>query len=425
MKIKLEKSTLNFLQNSILAVISSLFIGIGGYLIRRILANSLSIDDFAFFYFFMACTTILNSIFNFGTPDMLLFNLRKSNQANEADNNWSIFSTVCRFNLYIFTTISIVYTAYLLLLSKNISYYFTVPYFILFVFDGIFYSTMNSLKLFNLLYLLQVSRTLLLVIFAYILSSHQGVVGAISAFSLTLLITGTVFLIYLRRMSQGKCFQKPDWEIFRSRWSSCLCLQILSFNPMIFNELATIMLSFFSSTSEIATFNIALPVAMIIRSFYCIGIVLIPFVGEMKYDNNYAKIRTYLHCGIGVVLLACLCMIPFFHTFGKWMLCLLFGEKFQNAAFSAFLLSETMLIAFIGQMNINILNTLNKEKESSILTLATVAFSIILYAISAKFGGSDWTSAACLLSAILWSSLSYIALTNKLNQTATNKSCAK
>ncbi len=410
MNLKWDKTALGFLKNSILSVFASLVVGIGGYLIRRILANTLSVEDFADFYFLMAAATMLVVLFRFGTADMLLFSMAGMEKTAENPKAWNLFSGVCRFNLYVFSGVSIICLLFSLFSTQRIVFCFLIPFFLLFAFEEIFNNALNALKLFREQYGLKCLKTLLMLALVCFCSSQWGLPGTIIAFNIPMVVTGVGAVICLWRISSGFCFRKPEWNSLRSSWRSCLSLLFLSFNVMIFNELGTVMLTLFSMPSETAVFNIALPIAMIIRSFYCIVMVLVPFVGEMKCDNDYSKIRRYLHCGIVGVLLTVIFIIPLFRFWGRWMLILLFGEQFQNAVFSAFLLSETMLIAFIGQMNINILNTLNKEKESAILTLLIVFFSIAAYAISAKLGGADWTAAACLISAFLWSIISYIVL---------------
>jgi O-antigen/teichoic acid export membrane protein len=416
MKLTWDKSTLSFLRSSVLSAAASLFVGLGGYLIRRILANTLSVDDFARFYFLMAAATMLVVFFRLGTADLLLFGMSGMERPQKNPGAWNLFSGICRFNLYVFFALSVICAAPALFSSQRTTLFLLIPFFLLFSFETLFNNALNALKLFREQYGLQCLKTLLMVILVCICSSRWGVSGTIAAFNLPMLFTGLLAFIWLKRVSAGTCFRKPDRKLLVPLRQNCLWLFLLSFSPVIFNELGTVMLTLFSTNVETAVFNIALPVAMIIRSFYCVVTVLIPFVGEMKCCNDYEKIRKYLHGGAGVVLLAAVALIPFFLFFGRWLLVLLFGGQFRNAVFPAFLLSEAMLIAFLGQMNINILNTLDQEKISAVLTLQTALFSVVTYAVSAKLGGADWTAAACLLSALLWSVLSYSALIRYLRK---------
>ena len=183
---------------------------------------------------------------------------------------------------------------------------------------------------------------------------------------------------------------------------------------MIFNELATTILAGASSLREVAFFNIAVPVAMIIRSFYCVTMVFVPFAGAMKNSGDYRKLALCIRVSAGCSILAGILLIPVFVFFGRGAIRLLFGAAYADAAWASFLLSEAMMIAFSGQMNINTLNTLGLEKLSARISLLTAAFAVVAYIPLARFRGAEGIAAGCLAAAILWSVLSYAALMRRI-----------
>ena len=96
-----DKIFQEFFRGSILSVIATCIIGVANYLVRRIMADSLSIDNYAAFYGIFAFFSLLVILFRFGTAEVLLFiipDLRNRMNENVARK---MFSTICNFNFII------------------------------------------------------------------------------------------------------------------------------------------------------------------------------------------------------------------------------------------------------------------------------------------------------------------------------------
>ena len=401
-----------------LSVAASLLVGVFAYLVRRVFAGSLSVDDYATLYSLMAMGTLIVGIFRFGTAEAVLFALSGMKDP-EGEEGGRLFSGVCVWNAAVFALVTLGAAGFFLaggrpagVAAPLSTLLIFLPFLFLSAFEAIFGNAFNALGAFSRQYGMQVLKMGLMLVGA--VAAAGALDRAVLAFNVPLLIVFVLSLIYLRQLFCADVLRGSWTRGVRNNAPRCLWLWLFSFSPMIFNELATTVLAGASSLREVAFFNIAVPVAMIIRSFYCVAMVFVPFAGAMKNSGDYRKLALCIRVSAGGAILAGLLLIPAFAFFGRGAIRLLFGAAYADAAWSSFLLSEAMVVAFSGQMNINTLNTLGLEKVSARISLLTAAFSVAVYIPLARFRGAEGIAAGCLASAILWSVLSYAALMRRI-----------
>jgi len=404
-----------FLSGGLISVGASLLIGIGGYLVRRIFAETLSVEDYAALYSLVALGTLAASILRFGSADLLLFVLSGRPSPESDPDTPRLFGNIARLNLKLFLPLTAILALYVSfggtipgVSVPRAALLLFLPFLLLTTFDALFNYLFNALKAFSIQYGTQTLKTALMLLGAILAAGTLN--GAVLTFTVPPAIYILLSLILLKktfRFGFGPAAPPESLKLYRTR---CFWLFLLSLSPMIFNELPTALLSFFSSPRQVAFFNIAVPVAMIVRTFYCVAMVFVPFAGEMKNSGDLRRLSLYILGSAGCSLLAGLVMIPVFYLFGRDLIRLLFGETYADAAFCSFLLSEAMTIAFSGQVNINTLNTLGCEKHSAWVTLLT---ALLVLGGSIPLGlayGAEGVAAGCLAGAFLWSAVSAAVL---------------
>ena len=405
-----------------LSVAASLLVGVFAYLVRRFLASSLSVEDYASVYALMALGMLAVSIFRFGTAEAVLFVLSGLKDPAGPEGR-RLFSGVCLWNAAVFAIITFAAALFLIAGGRPAGVELPLPTLLLFLpflflsaFEGIFGNAFNALGAFGWQYGIQVLKMGLMFVGAVLVCGMPE--RAVLAFNVPLLIIFLLSCVGLRRLFCADAVRGSWAREIREQAPRCLCLWLFSFNPVIFSELATAVLAGASSLSEVAFFNIAVPAAMIIRSFYCVAMVFVPFAGAMKNSGDYRKLALCIRISAAATVAAGLLLIPVFALFGRMLICLLFGEKYADASLSAFLLSEAMVVAFSGQMNINTLNTLGKERLSALLSLLTAALAVAIYIPLARFHGAAGVAAGCFAVAAAWSIVSYVLLMRQLRRIA-------
>ena len=397
-----------------MSVAASLLIGVSSYLVRRIFADTLPVEDFAALYSLVAAGTLAVGIFRFGTAELVLFVL-SGMETPSAPGGKRLFTGVCLWNTGVFLLVTLAAGLFFTAGGRPAGIAVELPTLLLFLpflfltaFDQLFGNACNALKAFGRQYGVQVLKSALMVVCA--VWSCGMLNRAVLAYNVPLLISTAAVLIYLRR------FFCPD--VWRLRWRTgikehagrCLWLWLFSFSPLIFNELATTILTGVNTPREVAFFNIAIPVAMIIRTFYCVAMVFVPFAGAMINSADYRSLRRYIYAAMAAVAALGVVLIPLFHWGGAWLIALLFGERFAAAAPAAFLLSEAMLTAFHGQLCINTLNTLGRERSSALITVAVALTATAAYfPLSARYGALG-AALGALMAAVLWSLLAHAVL---------------
>ncbi len=399
---------------SLLSVAASVLIGLGMYLVRRIFADSLPVDDYAALYSLTALGVLAAGILRFGTAEALLFVLA-GKQDPAGDEGKNFFTGICLWNIAVFSLVTLGAAAFFaaggglgrLALPRSVLQLF-LPFLFLSAFEALFANTFNAIGAFPRQYGVQLLKTALTVAGAWL--AGGVLTRAVLAFEVPLLVIFLVSLVYLRKSFRFEVLRGSWIAGVRANAPRCLWLWLFSFSPLIFSELATATLAGFSTLKEVAFFNIAVPVAMIVRSFYCVAMVFVPFAGAMNNAGDYRNLRRCIYAALAVVTVCGLLLIPVFRCGGVWLVTLLFGERFVSAVPAAFLLSEAMLIAFSGQVNINTLNTLGHERTSALISLAVAAFAVAAYIPLATAHGAVGVAAGSLAAAFLWSLLSGAAL---------------
>jgi O-antigen/teichoic acid export membrane protein len=280
--------------------------------------------------------------------------------------------------------------------------------------ESIVTNMFNALKAFGYMNGVQVLKTIMILTGLFFIINKFQLPGAIAVFNFSILLMLLLSFIVLKKKFSYKLSHKIDLSTAKTILKPCSWLFLLSLGGMALNEFGTIFLVIFNSATEVALFNIAVPIAIIIKSLYCIPMVFIPFVSDMHNNGAGENIKKYINTITFWVLAIGLLMIPIFLIWGEFLVILLFGEKFVAAQWSVFFLSEAMIVSIIAQFNINTLNSIRCEHISAIITSAVTIIAILLYATLSGVYGATGTAIGALIAGIIWSITSYIALQRRL-----------
>ena len=416
-----DKIFQDFFRGSILSVFATFIIGVASYLVRRIMADSLSLDDYAAFYGIFAFFSLLVILFRFGTAEVLLFIIPDLRNRMNENVDRKMFSTICNFNFIIFFILIIILgcitpwlqRTYFPIIATWYLYAF-LPFLMLSSLESIVTNMFNALKAFGYMNGVQVFKTIMILTGLFLILNKFQLLGAIAVFNISIFLMLLISFVILKEKFSYGLSRKMDFSTARLIFKPCSWLFLLSLGGMALNELGTIFLVIFNSTTEVALFNIAVPIAMIIKSLYCIPLVFIPFVADMQSKGEGKKIKKYINTIAFFVLAIGILMIPFFLLWGEVTVSLLFGEKFVSAKWSVFFLSEAMIVSIIAQFNINTLNSIRCEHVSAIITSAVTVVAILLYLTLSGPYGAAGTAVGALIAGTIWSFASYIALRCRL-----------
>ncbi len=255
-----------------------------------------------------------------------------------------------------------------------------------------------------------------------LLLASLGINGAILAFNIPLVIIIILAFLLLRKKISFSLRGKCNLSLLGRYKHRCLWLFFLSFGGMLFNELGTVVLTLTNSAAEVAYFNIAIPIAMLFRSLYCVALVFIPFIEDLQHSGDFRQLNRYIHFFLLCITIVAVAMVPIYGVFGEKIVIFFFDEKYVPAVSSSFILSEAMLIALFAQFNINTLNAMNQEKTAAVITFIVAVIAVIFYIPLSYYGGATGTAYGSMFAALLWSIVSYLYLKKSLRRAVSTQS---
>ncbi len=399
-----------FLHGSAGALVASIAVGASAYFIRRQMALGLSADDYAFFYSMYALLLSLLAIFRFGTPEVVLYQLPALLQKRKLTNARMLFSFVCHYQIVVFGGLTLLLVLCIPLFQQ---FYFSMPtkawlilallpFLLLTALETVQQNALNSLQEFTIQNGLKVLKSLLLLGGVLIFLYNGGLSGIIATYitSTLLIVVAGYWLIKRSGKLQYQFFIAPT--IRKQALNAGAVFYALALGQAILNDFGTVVLTITSTTTEVVLYNIALPIATIIRSLYCIPMVFTPLSFELFNSGDHNQLRRTMTRLNLLTIAGLVIAFPTLLWLGEWLITLLFSAEFVAAKWSMLLLIEATIISVIIQFHINFFNAIGRKRIAVMTALPAIAISLPLLPVLSYFFGATGTSLAVLLVSLLW-----------------------
>ena len=399
-----------FLKGTVLSAAAAICAGILAYFARRIMANHLTTEDFAFFY---STTSILNVsmiVAQFGTADVLLFEIPGLLESGRKRCAGASYGFVRRFQ-----ALNSLWLIILLVLCFPLFERFYFDYPVSLANFGLFMLalwgvamrnttlyTLNSLKKFGLLSILRVAHNVALLLAAVACLCTGKLIWSILIFTAVTTACSLTGDLAARRSPLLPGGFPPPGMLKRHIVRSGFAFLLLNAGNAVMMDFGTLALSICSRKREVALFNIALPIAMIVQSMLVVLNVFNPLIAECCARNDrprIVKLFGRLFLLIAAVMLAAGAVLYF-----GWdhLIAILFSEKFASAKWSTIFMVEASLLGVPVRALYNLFNATD-QKRISLKTLLPMGISAVtLLPLLSYLYGASGTGLAVLIATVVW-----------------------
>ena len=393
---------------------------IGGcnYLTRRILVGSLSLDHYGFFYGMFSFVVFAVFVARLGTTEATAYLLPRAMAENKECEARSLFSWIGRFTLAATFCLVLAGALFSPWIARHLldyppgTFYWCLflPYAVITGIDMFTIGCLNGMREFLVNNLIQSGKAMLLFLAVWLTAGSWGILSPILFYNLLFLISALSGLLHLRRRRGWSLAVPPGPGMAGRVFPVSVWLAMFAFGDTVVTHLSTVCLAVFSSLEEVALYNIAMPVAQIVKSLVALSVVFAPVATEMFVRGQYRDVRRLCLLVTGLELLAFPFLALVLWLFGDQIITLMFGSRFIPARNAMAVITSAMIFWAIAQFNMTALNAMGKQHWSAWITLAGALAAISGFCLFLPRGGALAAAVVSGGACVLWAAVSGVVL---------------
>ena len=400
-----------FFGNAAFSLFCALAIGVCAYLVRRITANTLPGNEYAFFYPTFSLIGMMVAFASAGIPNAAFFFIPDFRNRGEEDKARGVYAWCLRMVFVVGVLLTVVGLPTALLIGRNLERYgIASPWIfrlLLLLPLPICVSVamtmlLNGMKAFVAANLLLLWNTLSIFAGVLLFRGRYGLAAVIAVYAFGAFSSAVAGVIWCMKR-RGYGFWHPLAPEVRSDLVKAGGWLLLSCTGYYyFSELGNVLLSFIGTPEETLKFNIALPIALMIRPLYAVSGVFAPFSNQLYQEREYRTLRRSVWSMFLVTALMMVAAAAVFIFFGKLILTLLFGARFAYAAPCTLILVEGALLWNAARFYADMLNSMRRERRAALIAGASALISVVLYFALYPGWGADGMAWAALIASAVW-----------------------
>ena len=419
-------STSKTIVKGTLTVLSFLVAGsVIGYLFRLLLARTLSIEDFGLYYAIFAFVSVIYGLkgVGFGTAIVRYVTECKLNNDQQGIKNLLTTFFLIQFGLSAIFTLVVLFFAPQIASEHFHTTKAIIPLIILTIaflvttftttFKGLF-NAYQHMGYHSLVDFLQSFLTLILTIPLFFLTKTvlAPATATLVAYAFTMVWS---FWIANKLFPIIKTPTKVTKDSAKKLFGFVLPTALGSLGVSILKSLDTVTLTQFSTLSNVALYNVALPTAQLLRIIpRALTQTLLPVISEQHIKKS-GQLPQLLKNTYAISFAVITPLVLLFLIFPELIITTIFGPTFVGAALSLRFLSIAMLFASFALINQYLLLGLDKPKAYAITTITGTVITIILNIVLVKRYGLTGISIATLLSNLLLCVLTFWSVSRIIN----------
>ena len=399
-----------FFGNAAFSLFCALVMGVCAYLVRRITANGLPGNEYAFFYSTFSLIGMMVAFSSLGIPNAAFFFIPDFRNRGDAESARGVYAWCLRLVFAVGIFLTVIGLPVVLVAGRSLERYGITS-------SGIFglllllplpicvsvamTMLLNGMKEFVAANLLLLWNTLS--IFAGVVMFRRYGLAAVIVIYAFGAFTSAVAGVLWSIKRHGYGFWHPLAPALRGELVKAGGWLLLSCTGYYyFSELGNVLLSFLGTPEETLKFNIALPVALMIRPLYSVSGVFAPFSNQLFQERKFQVLRRSARSMLGITLLMMIGAGAVFAFFGRMILTLLFGERFASVAPCTLILIEGALLWNAARFYADMLNSMRRERSAALIAGASALTSVVLYFLFCPRWGADGAAWAALTASSVW-----------------------
>ncbi len=399
-----------FLSGAFWSAIAAFLSGVCAYATRRLMANNLPGEEFAFFYSVMAFLNLLLIPIHLGTADVILYDLPRMLALRQRRRANVTYSYVYKFQ----QTMALVFMVILLVstpLFQKFYFDYQVNIYYLWVFFLIIWGltleqtvlfALNSQKKFFAINLLRIMKQALLLITVILaLKMEQALLWIIV--SLMLITISCTIIAGKIVLSNGlNIVNKIPHSIRKTVLHSGIVFMLLACGYALMQDFGTFILSIFSNVHNVVLFNIALPIAMIVNSLGIVIAVFVPMIADLYAKGEKRRLKKFIYLLLLLTLGAMLLALPILILHGELLITILFAKQFSDASSATLWLVEAAILSMPVRTLLIFFNTTGNKMISIKTLFPTFISALICYPLLSYFYGASGAAIATFLTTAVW-----------------------
>lgn len=400
-----------FIKASFFAALSAILVGLSGYLTRRLMANNLPENDYAFFYSTMALLSLLLLVIHFGFSDVLLYELPGMLAKRQYRRAASTYHYTCIFQ----QTVMLICLVLLFVSTPILKrYYFEYPinnhylwlFFMLLwglTLENTTLFTLNSLKLFGMTSFLRALKSLVFLFCVWIsLYTARPLLGIIFS-----MVAITTFCTWFgrKKIAANKSFGRKKIiprSVQRYVLKGGVIFLLLSCGYTLMQDFGTFVLSFCSTSREVVLFNVALPISMIVLAFTVVVQIFTPMFADSYIKKEKQRLQQLFYLLFAFTAVGCIVAFPCLFWGGKFIIQLLFSAKFADAHLCTLFLVESAILSIPVRVFLAFFNAVGERNISVRTMIPVIVTAFIAYPFLSWYGGATGAGIATLLTTFVW-----------------------
>ena len=405
-----------FLRGSAISLLGAGCLGVANYLIRRILCNGMSLEDYGTFYSIFALFSLV-----FGFTDLGLTQSGTVMIASAADDH-SRRDTVFSQLFFIKSVLAVLcaggFVLYYLPRQAEVNLIFILLFLAYFVIQ-IIIGTLQALWGGQKKYSVQQAGYLavaLLILAALCISGNMKLeaVGFCYIFPVIIVLFGGLALS--RYCNLGRLIFRIDKDVCRQLLTTGTVVAITTTLLSVMYYMDTIMLHSLRGAESAGLYNVALPIMQIVQACMVFPAVFLPIAVDMSKNKDYTNLLRFVRNALFLALAALVPVGIFFHYSSPWLIGFLFNRQYTAAANATTLLCLGLVFFTLGNFLFQIMLSLKKSATMAVIAAIATVCNLLLNYFMIKSHGVNGAATATLASYAIFSLLSYAALEYNLRK---------
>lgn len=403
----------------------SILVGLFNYLIRRHLAINLSGEDYGFLYGAFSLLMLIMAFMDLGMTQggtILIAQARAADQTKKTNAFYSLMLLTRAGLGGILFIILVILSPWL----TDIYYKYPAGRYVFMVLalllifqstEGIALAGLDAVKAFTIKNIILTFRCLLLLVGIFVFTNYGGLIAVALIFSLCALLSlTTIFVVSSRlfnlKLSPGVAFTP---EIIQQTWGLCRWIAVGLVGITTIYSIDSLMLTWFCHLTDVALYNIALPIVQIMQTLIILPVVFTPVVSELWQQGKTEEIGKLINAvTVCLMIILCLLIVGIIPTAGI-VISFLFAPKFIAAASPLIILSSGVVFYAAANFYLSALNSGGKAFHGAAIMAGGAIFSIFSNLLLIPRLGINGAAISTSMSYLFICMISYIILGKKIH----------
>lgn len=235
-----------------------------------------------------------------------------------------------------------------------------------------------------------------------------GLINIAWAYALSYFFTALLGAIYIIRKTPIFSVDIQHIKMHKEILTFSLPLLIMTTMTLVFSDIDTYMLAYFSSTKDVGIYNVIYPIAnLLTMGLSAFGFLFMPILSELHTKTNYKEMRNIYQFVTKWIFMTTLPIFLIIGLFPEKTISITFGQEYIEGSIALSILSFTFFTHAIAGPNYQSLTSIGYTKlvmyDNILVAISNIMLNLFLIPKFSFVGAALATSLSYILLNILYS----------------------